>query len=224
VDIAQIATGFFAVGTAALVAWLPHHRRPKLSLAEDADRIQSRVEGDGIAYIRLLACNAKGKRVAKGTRVVLEGYRRREERSLTSLASPLMTWPSAALETEQAPTVVILPGGKRPVSFGRLVRTPMDSRGRPLRVPIKESGGANFAIKHEPQNPSAAWMLMLDMGLTLADSREWLPPDAWIVQLTIGSDESDAQTFDVHVAWDGEAPDAEAARVSLLDRLQVERA
>jgi hypothetical protein len=224
VDVAQLVTAVGALLTATLVAWLPHHRRPSLSLAEDVERIHSRVEGDGVPYIRILACNKRGKRAAKGTRVVLEGYRRADETRLTSLASPLMTWPSATEAVESA-TVVVLPGGRRPVSLGRLIRTPTDSHGRPaLTLVTNDKGEQGLRYSHQPDDPAAIWMLMLDATISVTDTRDWLAPGEWIVQLTVGSDDSDARTFRVDVTWDAGAKTSEAAKNYLLAHLHVKKA
>lgn len=55
--------------------------------------------------------------------------------------------------------------------------------------------------------------LALAHNLQIRDRREWLAPttDGYLVRLEVGADDGKAQKYDVHVQWDGQASDAEAA-------------
>jgi hypothetical protein len=66
-EVAQLVAAAGGGGVAGLVAAMPFARRPRVSLAEDRERIQSRIEETprGAApYVRLIAKNAKWRRTA----------------------------------------------------------------------------------------------------------------------------------------------------------------
>jgi hypothetical protein len=60
---AQVIGALLAVGVAGLVAFMPYARRPKLTIEEERDRANSRVESSklgGLPHVRLLVSNARG--------------------------------------------------------------------------------------------------------------------------------------------------------------------
>jgi hypothetical protein len=78
---ATVATAFGTTLLATATFVLAYGtRRPRLSLRGGDDfHVHSRVEGNEQAYLRLLVWNDQGKRSATGTRVLLQGYRNRDD-------------------------------------------------------------------------------------------------------------------------------------------------
>jgi hypothetical protein len=225
--VAQVVAASAAVVVAALVAWLPHHRRPKLSLKEDPDRIHSRVEADGVGYVRLLVANAPRKRTAPATRVQVVGYREQRQgaTAMTSLTHPLLGWPSAPEAVEDG-AMDIFAGGERAIGLGRLIRAHRGQDRRLVRVVGSMSDGRQVAIvRHSPEDRSATWFLALDLafGLDIIDDRDKLEvrPDGYTITLLVGADDGDAQRFEVDVNWNPHALDSDQALASLLDHLAV---
>jgi hypothetical protein len=135
VDVAQVVAAAAGIAIAGLVALMPYARRPKLSLVEDPERIQSRVERTdlgGLPHIRLLVANAKRRRAAQGARVLVEWYMRRDGSGRESLAYPTLSWPSVGGEAE-AGSVVVFAGGQRPIALGRFIRVCLNQHGRIAR-------------------------------------------------------------------------------------------
>jgi hypothetical protein len=121
------------LAVAALVAFMPYARSPKLTMQEDSERMQSRVELSGMGglpHVRLLVANAKRRRAAHGTRVLVEGYRRQNDRygALTTLGHPSLGWPSAP-EANETAAVTVFAGGTRPITLGYLIRVRLDAAG-----------------------------------------------------------------------------------------------
>ena len=121
----QTLLAVLGIVVAALVAFMPYARRPRLGIEEDTDRIQSRVELSGMGglpHVRLLVANAKRRRAAHGTRVIVEGYRRQDDpyAALTTLGHPSLGWPSAPEASETA-AVTVFAGGTRPITLGLLL-------------------------------------------------------------------------------------------------------
>jgi hypothetical protein len=99
VDAAQVVTAAAGLIVAGLVAVMPHLRRPKLRIEEERDKANSRVEASimgGMPHVRILVRNAKRRRAAKGTRVLIEGYRPKSDpgATITTLGHPSLDWPS----------------------------------------------------------------------------------------------------------------------------------
>ncbi len=122
---AQVAGATLAVIVAGLVAFMPYARRPRLSIEEDLGRSNSRVEASGLGglpHVRLLVSNAKGRRAAKGVRVLLEGYTpiAAHASTLTTLGHPSLEWPSASDADTGA--VTVFGGGAHP-DHARLLRS-----------------------------------------------------------------------------------------------------
>lgn len=62
VDGAQVVAAVAGILIAALVAFMPFARRPRLSISEDEERAHSRVEESPVGqlpHVRLLVANAK---------------------------------------------------------------------------------------------------------------------------------------------------------------------
>jgi hypothetical protein len=215
---------------------LPYWRRPNLHLEADPERTHSRVEGNGIPHIRLLVRNAKGKRSATHTRVVLDGYRRAKTRQpLTRLGSPFLGWPSIFGQDSDSYVAVIFSDAARPVGLGRFARVrvdPDDGRLEREERYTQTVGGAPIGlppVRHFPDPqaaPDARWHLHLQLADTyeITDERDWLSPGAWTVRLIVGADDGDARAYDVDLAWSGDEADAQAVLNAALAGLNVKSA
>lgn len=232
-DISTVVTAVLGAVIAALVAYMPYVRRPRLLLRDDEDRTQSAVEetpyGE-IPYVRILAGNKRGRRAAQGTRVMVEGYRSLSEDGapMKTLGHPSLGWPSAP-EANETASVTVFAGGYRPIGLGRLVRARLDPSGDLARpAPAPDLVGRPWP--HFEENPGGSspggWYLWLDLafGQDLNDDRDKLPPttDGYAIRLVIGADDGPARSYDVHIRWDGD-PDRSADEVmaSALEHLAV---
>jgi hypothetical protein len=129
VDAAQVVTAAAGLIVAGLVAVMPHLRRPKLRIEEERDKANSRVEASimgGMPHVRILVRNAKRRRAAKGTRVLIEGYRPKSDpgATITTLGHP-------SLEAEHrrgagTAAVTVFAGGARPITLGYFIRVRRD--------------------------------------------------------------------------------------------------
>jgi hypothetical protein len=219
---------------------LPYHRRPNLSLLEDDERTHSRVEGDGVPYVRLLVRNAKGKRSAKHARVVLDGYRSAGSTDpFVRLGSPFLGWPSVGGQDSDSYVSVVFSDAARPVGLGRFkrVRVSPDDGLREREERYRQAlGSVSIVTTTEPASvihfpdpvaaPDARWHLHLKLADDdeLTDERDWLPPGAWTIRLIVGADDGDAHAYEVDLAWAGDEPDSATLLSSALDRLEVRRA
>jgi hypothetical protein len=210
----------------------PFWRRPSLSLHDDPERTHSRVEGDGLPYLRLLVRNAKGKRSGKQARVVLDGYRPAESTGpLTRLGSPFLGWPSAFGQDSDSYISVVFSDAARPVGLGRFARVrvnPDERLEREERYRQDLSTPPPGPIRHFPDAqaaPDARWHLHLELAdaAAITDERDWLEPGSWTVRLIVGADDGDAHAYEVDVAWIGDESDAEAVLKAALDSLKVRR-
>jgi hypothetical protein len=206
------ASGVAAALAIPLTAFL---RRPSVTLGEDKSRTFSRLEKDvelnDVPFVRLLAHARRGRRAAHGSRVEVVGIRRQTETSLVPLGHWPLAWTSA-----KEPAVTVYASDERPLDFGVLEHWhPDDDQG----------GVVYFTGDPVPEGPERHWHLRLVLhgGDVPADRRDRLPPGEWVVRLVVGSEDGSARTYDVHVAWSGDEPDAASALVAVLDRLQVEK-
>jgi hypothetical protein len=225
-----LAISLVALFVSVAATVVPYWRRPKLSLLADRERTHSRVEGDGLPYLRLLVHNAKRKRSAKQARVVLDGYREAgAKRPLTRLGSPFLGWPSIFGQGTDSYVAVVFSDTERPVGLGRFVRVRVDPdtglREREVQyrqhfTDVPPPG----PIRHfDDDVPDARWHLHLELAdnATIADERDWLAPNSWTIRLIVGADDGDGSAYDVDVAWSGAEPDAHAVFGAVLDSLKV---
>lgn len=205
-----IATFMVAYGT----------RRPKLSLdAGQAFQTHSRVESDARPHLRLVVRNLRGSRSAKGTRVLVEGYRRAGQTDLLTLGSPSLGWPSAPEATDAS--VVVFGGAGRPVGLGELWRVRLTSDGQLETGPMDVGDGRVVMLPvHRADDPEGRWHLKLSLshGLFIGDHREFLAPGHWIICLMVGADEADGRLYEVVISWNGDATTAQAA----LDSVELD--
>lgn len=200
-DWGPLALSIVAILLSIGAAVLPYWRRPNLSLETDPERTHSRVEGDGLPYIRLLVRNAKGKRSAKQARVVLDGYRRAESTDpFTRLGSPFLGWPSAFGQDSDSYVSVIFSDAARPVGLGRFRRVRMNPDGRlerEERYTQALTAPGPGPVRHFPDAPDARWHLHLELAdnYEITDDRDWLGPGTWTVGLIVGADDGDAHTY-----------------------------
>lgn len=236
VDAATVTTGVLGVVVAALVAFMPYARRPRLSLIEDADKVHSHVESTPLGpmpYLRVLACNARRRRAALGTRVLIEGYRPLEmtAQPLTTLGHPSLGWPSAP-EADETAAVMIFPGGFRPVGLGRLIRVRLDETGKLMRPNVQLPDGRVVPGPPHYGNVAAGdpvcdgWYLWLDIAFAqdISDDRDKLPPrdGGYLIRLTVGAEDGAARTRDVHINWNSDpAQSADDVLASALEHLAV---
>ena len=214
---AQTVIAVGALATAALVPLTAYWRRPSLWLSEDTEGANSRVEANGIAYLRLLIGNKKRKRAAQGTRMIVESYHpRTAPAEVTTLGHPSLDWPSAP-EAADTATVVMFGGWSRPVGFGRLIHVQRDAEGAIMRA-----GGFPHTPPGQGRHPLARsfdWNLWLDLAFhrDILDDRDKLPPTegGYTVRLAVGADDGTARRYDVDIDWDGDAEDAEKALASV---------
>lgn len=123
----RLAVAVVALGVSGAALFLPYWRRPNLSIRTDSERTHSRVEGNQVPHVRVLAKNKKRKRSAKQARVVLDGYRVRDSKDpLTSLSSPFLGWPSTFGQPSGSYVSVIFAGAERPVGLGQFRRVRVD--------------------------------------------------------------------------------------------------
>jgi len=128
----QVIAASTGVVVAGLVAVMPYARRPRLSIEEDRDRSNSRVESSqlgGLPHVRLLVTNARRRRAAQGARVLVEGYTpiAAHAATLTTLGHPSLEWPSSS--DAAAGAVTVFGGGARPITLGYFVRVHRDPTG-----------------------------------------------------------------------------------------------
>jgi hypothetical protein len=236
-DWAQVAVAGVGLVVAALVAFMPYARRPRLSLVEAPHKTHSRVESTPLGpmpFVRILAGNSKRRRAAHGTRVLVEGYRPLADRAaqLTTLGHPSLGWPSAP-EAASTAAVVIFAGGFRPLGLARLIRVRLDERRKIVRPKLRfgqqSLPAPHFVVDDSGDPPAVGWYLWLDLafGQDLNDNRDKLPPvdGGYLIRLLIGADDGAARAYDVHINWNGD-PDLSADEVldSALDHLAVQPA
>jgi hypothetical protein len=187
------------------LAHAENERRPQLSLSADRDEIHSRAENQHAAYVRLLVSNAPERRVAKGTRVLVDHYRPKGQpvTAATTLGSPSLGWPSAP-EASRDAAVVVFAGAARPIDLGVLQQGYDDDDVNPFDPP-------------PPPDPAMPWRLKLALhNLHIADHRQYLKPgQAWVIRLVVGSDEADAKPYDVTVKWEAFAANSRVALQSI---------
>jgi hypothetical protein len=226
VDGSTVALPLVAILVTIAAYLLTYLRRPRVSIEEDADRVQSHLEGtDNLwPHVRLLASNKGWRRAAHETQVLVLGYRRSgEARSrMTSLGSPTLGWPSAGATNN---AVTLHPGMSRPIDFGSLwPAKPRNAAGKYETGPVRTDRGPT-GVTDEPLltmvENGGEWQLRLGVPLSIADHREYLSPGEWIVTLAIGAHDGASATYDVHVAWNGDEPDPQKALDYLLDHLEV---
>ena len=207
-------TTLLAIGTFMLAYGT---RRPQLSVqAGEAFETHSHVESDGRPHLRLLVRNQRGRRSAAGTRVLVEGYRRPDERALRTLGSPSLGWPSAPEATDAS--VVIFGSSGRPVGLGEMWRLKVGGDGKLETMAVRGDDRIFALPSHLPDDPAARWYLKLSLshGLFIGDFREFLAPDHWIVRVVVGADEADGRAHEIDVRWDGDAKNAQAALDSVV--------
>jgi hypothetical protein len=211
-DVVQAVAAAGAVLAVIAIPLTAYARRPRLSIAEDKERVQNKVEGDGLPYLRLLVRNTRGRRTAKETRVLVDRYQEnRGGASAVTMGSPELAWPSTGAAVDG---VVVFANGKRPVSLGYLIPAYRDQYDEMLLAPDEDRAAAIFK--------GARWHLRLHLAhnLFLVDEREYLKPvdGGYTVRLVIGAEDGAARSFDVHVNWEGDARDAQVA----LESVQIE--
>lgn len=214
---AQLIGAVLAVGVAGLVAFMPYARRPKLTIEEDRDRSNSRVESSGLGglpHVRLLVSNSKRRRAAQNARVLVEGYTvvGSHQPALDTLGHPSLQWPSAS--DEIVTTATVFGGGARPITLGYFVRVRRDS-----------AGDLHYVSEHDYDGTNAdAWYLKLTIGLDIIENRDKLQPfeDGYLIRLLVGADDGAARVFRVHIDWDGD-PDQSPQAVlrNALEHLAV---
>lgn len=205
------------VAVAALLAALAipltaFARRPRLSIEVDQDSLHSHVEAFGAPHIRLLVANARWRRSAIGTRVLLESYRS-TGRPPTTLGSPSFGWTSAGSPDA---SVVIFSGTSRPFDLGSLIQ------GQYVRQLVKSLTDGRGDLDPEAvrlfDEHGDEWVLRLGIHhLVIFDGRDTLVPGSWTIRLVVGADDAAGVPYDVDLAWDGRAETAEEA----LEDLQV---
>jgi hypothetical protein len=193
---AQVVGTLLAVGVAGLVAFMPYARRPKLTIEEERDRANSRVESSqlgGLPHVRLLVSNARGRRAAQGARVLVEGYTSLAdpEAMFVTFGHPSLEWPSASDVDSGA--VTVFGGGARPITLGYFERAWRDQEGELHYV-------------HEHDGTAEAWYLRLTIGLDINDDRDKLPPveRGYSIKLIVGADDGAARRFKVYIDWLGD--------------------
>jgi hypothetical protein len=223
-DVAGALTPVAALVVALVAYWLTFKRRPSVYLEEDKDRIQSWLEGwsSHLPHVRLLVGNERSRRVAHGTRVVVEGYRKTSEtrKQMATLGSPLLGWPS--IKESDDGGLSIPPGLKRPVDLGRLFAVRRDPYGK-VPTSIYDDGSIRYDEGLLERGARWEFKLNLAFNLIIANQREFIQhdPNGWIITLTIAADDGEARSYDVTVNWTPDQPDPERALADLLDRLTV---
>jgi hypothetical protein len=217
-DWAQVVSATAGVVIAGLVAFMPYVRRPRLSIEEDLDRANSRVEMSvmgGMPHVRLLVANDGRRRAAQGTRVLVEGYMAHAAHAatLTTLGHPSLDWPSTG-EAAATGAVTVFAGGARPITLGYFIRVRRDATGALLRPTLLDDekntflGPPHYARDEDYVDGASAWYLRLALawGLDMNDDRDKLPPveDGYRIQLLVGADDGAARRFHVVLDWDGD--------------------
>jgi hypothetical protein len=158
-------------------------RRPNLSMHERPDEwgVERNSENVPIPSLRLVVRNGRLHRAAKGTRVLVEGYRRGGQRERVSLASVPLGWTSAADEVDAG--VVIFPDGERSVDLGI------------FRSYLSGDGGT-----------SDEWALAIAPAFAPYEGRNVLRADheGYFIRLIVGSDDGRARRYDVYINWNPE--------------------
>jgi hypothetical protein len=207
--LSAIAAGL-AVIAAVAIPLTSFARRPKLSLAEDEPRVHTRIEGNGLPWLRLIVRNRKRRRAAHGTRVLLDHYRKNEPGAdMVTMGSPALGWTSV-FGSEAA---IVFAGGQRTVDLGVLVPGWRGESRFVAADPQKASGATDDDLHWELRLHPAQQFEVLDQ-------RDVLQPttNGYTVRLVVGADDGAARTYDVDVNWLAKAKDAAEA----LDSIQVE--
>ena len=201
-DVGKVLAGM-AAGAAIVAPGIAFARRARLELITDPYALWTRIESDGCVYVRELVHCSRWTRGAKGTRVMVEHYRRKGTHPFNATrlgGTPSLGWPSAQDGLDGA--VTVHPGAARPIDVGALTRGS-------VRV--------QFADHRRSERP---WHLHLTLagGLALTDHRDVLPPGEWTIRLLVVADDARTRRYDLDVTWEGEAADAQA----VLDSLAVD--
>lgn len=193
-----------AVGLA--LVWGTFWRRPRLSLHHRPEewRVERTAESVPVPSLRLVARNGRLHRASKGTRVLVDGYRRAgNEQRRISLGSVPLGWTSAADQADAA--VVVFPDGERPVDLGMFQS----------HTYVTDTGG----LTNE-------WVLAIAPSFAPFDERNVLRavPEGYVIRLVIGSDDGKAHRYDVCVTWDPtmKLTDNEWNSSELLDSVRLE--
>jgi hypothetical protein len=206
IDVAQVGA---AVGAIA--------RRPKLSIEEELDRANSLVETSdlgGMPHVRILVRNAKRRRPAQGTRVLIEGYTARgsDLPGFRTLGHQSLDWPSNG-EAATTGAVTVFAGGARPITLGYFIRVRInpatggflrppatDVHGRPVRVDPHYARDEDYA---PDATPAAGWYLRLALafGHDIFSERDKLPPveDGYTIRLLVGADDGAARAYEIDI-------------------------
>jgi hypothetical protein len=212
---AQVIGALLAVGVAALVAFMPYARRPKLRIEEERDRANSRVESSrglgGLPHVRLLVSNASRRRAAQGARVLVEGYAEvaDHEAKFVTFGHTSLEWPTAS--DIEGGAVTVFAGGARPITLGYFMRA------------WRDQDGLRHVDEHDEK--ADAWYLKMTIGFDINDDRDKLPPveNGYSIKLLVGADDGAARRFKVYINWNGD-PGQTPYQVlaSALDHLAVE--
>lgn len=208
-DPTSLAVGVAGVLAAVSIPLTAYVRRPSLVIAEDVGSVHSRVEGNGLPFIRLLVRNRRWRRTASGSRVLVDHYSPIGTGTSTTLGCPPLSWTSLF---DQPAGATIFSSWGRPIDFGMLVPAYRDTFNRVL----VDEGDDPETVIHK----GGSWQLRIALDrIAIADQREYLAPrpNGYTIRLTVGADDGAGRTLDVDVNWNGDAPSAAAA----LDSVQL---
>jgi hypothetical protein len=161
----------------------------------------------GLPRVRLLVSNAERRRAAKGTHVLVEGYREQQKplEKPTTLGHPSLAWP--APDADQTGVVTLFAGGRRPITLGYFIRVRLDEEGALMR-PVGEALPHYARQEDYDEATPAAWYLRLALafGLDINDNRDKLPPvpNGYVVRVLVGADDGAARAFEIDIWWNGD--------------------
>jgi hypothetical protein len=214
-DWTAITTALAAVAAVIAAISIPltaYARRPRVRLHVDTSGTHSRLEGSAdqrLPWIRLLASNGRRRRAATGARVLVEGYRAAPEGSeVVRVGSPSLGWtsqPDAALG--------IFAGETRSVDLGTLIKR-SDRELEVAGIAAKLGGGSVISGPDTIREGEAAvrWHFALALHEVVPlDARHVLRPNAWFIELRIGSDDGPSNAYVAQISWNSTAATAEQA-------------
>ncbi len=221
-DWISVAVAVGTIGLASAAFWQIIRgamSQPRLSLEREEIRIHTRLEGEPpvLPWIRLVVRNAEGRRVATGTRVLVDQYRQTTyDTPPVSLGGPELGWPST--DVPLGGGAIVFGGTTRPLDFGALGVGPIQ---RPQSLIELMGGREALPAGHQ-------WWFRFTLAMHGGNrfiGREFLPPvpGGYTARLTVGADEGRASTFDAVFSWVGDAPTAESALGSFLITIEPVR-
>ncbi len=204
------------------LANLDRELAPILTLEAPNEEVRklSQVEARSVPFVRVLVRNDRGKRAAKGSRVVVPEYLSWQG-NVQTLGSPSLGWMSAP-EADANGELTIFGGIARAVDLGFFVPCILDGEHPDRITTALENIGSGFDLRaaQNGMSNSILWCLKLAFvgGFGIADQRDYLVPANVILRVIVGADDAEAREYDLALFWDGNSRTA----ADVLDSFQIQ--